>query len=379
LSLWLILWLPLLGCDSTPVGAADDPTCQLGQLATPITVVNCLALSHAISTADQDSALLVLATATHLEDSLATDTTSGALGQAGSLTISLAGVGEFYARQLFPDSVRFHRIMDQVVITVDNTLGLVPHDALGAGLPPTTPYLVWHVYPNLGLYFQPVETAEQAVYVLPRTDIPLDSLVAIAQHLYAYALWREVGGLRYPVWEYEFDYTSGGVTNTRPWISGLAEGMAMMIFTEAYRRTGDGTWLSRAYETLNALRVPWDRGGVLLPDTTHGYWWEGFNPVAQIWNEAAEALADVAFLANVSGDPAVQQMYAKGAAAMKYYTPFYDTGTWTLYSRTQGYNGTFYHNLSIQRLQGLYTLTGDPWYQTLANRWSSYTPPPGIQ
>lgn len=363
------------GCDSAPLPAASSLDCRLGNFTSPELAVLCLSEARQISDGDREAALRQLATDSALEDSLQV---AGQYDKMGDVTRALGRIGDFYARGLFPDSVRFHRMMDHLAITTDYVRGLVPNVG-GRTAPTATPYLVWHPYAGLGLFFQPVETTQLVVYVLPRDDIPLDSLLQIAQHLYAYAVWRSYGGLRYPVWEYEFDFASGGVTAYAPWVSGLAETTAMMVFAEAYRRTGDVVWLNRARETLNSLRVPWDKGGVLLPDTTHGYWWEEFHPVVQIWNGGAEALAGVAFLYNVTGDTAVKTMYDKGLAALKYYTPSYDTGTWTLYSRTQGYNSTFYHGLSIQRLDGLYSLTGDPWFKSVADRWRTYTPPPGIQ
>ena len=375
----LIACVTVIACGTGPV-ALDTrfPQCALGRLTDPATAATCLGLEGTISMADHESALDLFATAAALHDSLVATGATADFDKAATLVRALAQVGDFYSRELFPDSVRFHRMIDRVAVTIDDGRGTVPYRD-GLAVPPRAPYQVWHPYAGLGLFFQPVETAQLAVSVLPRSNIPNDSLLQIAQRLYAYALWRRDGGTRYPTWEYEFDWTSGGVSVRGPWVSALAEATVMMVFTASYVRTSDVLWRTRALETLNALRVPWDRGGVLLPDTTHGYWWEGFHPVVQPWNEGAEALVAVAYLYNVTRDTTVQAMYDKGAAALKYYTPFYDTGSWTLYSRTQGYNGTFYHNLSIQRLEGLYALTGDPWYKAVADRWRTYTPPPGIE
>ena len=368
-----------LGCaDTSPSVTESTGGCAVGQFLTPSAVATCLATAGAISSADRDRALALFGTAAAVDDSLTSIPGAPKFEQAADLTRSLGSISDYYSRQMFPDSIRFHRMLDQVGVTLDFARGQLPFDVNGFAHPLETPYLGWHQYP-FGLFFQPLETMYQTLWIVPRTDIPVDSLVQIAERLYGYAVWRRFGNVQFPTWEYEFDWTSGGVTTKGPWISSLAQGPAMMLFAETYRRTGNHVWLDRAYATLQSLRVTWDRGGVLLSDTTHGYWWEGFHPIVMIWNEAAEVVVNVAFLANLTGDPVVQAMYAKGALALKYYTPFFDTGSWTLYSRTQGYNNTFYHDLSIQRLDGLYQLTGDPWYKTTADRWRSYTPPPGIQ
>ncbi len=131
-------------------------------------------------------------------------------------------------------------------------------------------------------------------------------------------------------------------------------------------------------EVFRSLLVPWDSGGVLLPDTTHGYWFEEYHPVVQVWNGVAVALVQLGYLARLTQDPEVQRVYVQGLKAMKYYTPFYDTGSWTLYSRTQGLNSRAYHRLHVQLADLLYTETGDLWWKTTADRWRAYTPPPGI-
>jgi hypothetical protein len=113
-------------------------------------------------------------------------------------------------------------MLDHVAVTIANGRGQVPYRD-GVAVPPGAPYQMWHRYFGLGLFFQPVETALLAVYIsLPHGTFPTDSLIEVAQHLYGYALWRTDRGIRYPVWEYEFDWTSGGVSVRGPWVSGMA-------------------------------------------------------------------------------------------------------------------------------------------------------------
>jgi hypothetical protein len=212
-------------------------------------------------------------------------------------------------------------------------------------------------------------------HLLPRPSFPTDSLLALADGLYRYALWREHDGLRFPVWEYLFPWTSGGVRLESPWISGMSQGMVMSILTEAYRRTGLPEWKVRALETLHSFTVTWSNGGVLLDDTTHGYWWEEFDPAVMIWNGSVQALVDVGFLWTVTGDTGVRRMFDRGIESVKHHTPRYDTGSWTRYSLTQGGNSVAYHNYHIALMDVLFSQTGDPWFKATADRWRSYTPP----
>jgi hypothetical protein len=244
--------------------------------------------------------------------------------------------------------------------------------------PATTPWLSWAYYPDLGIYFQPVNTIDYVSYLSPRLNVPTDSVVQMADHLYHYALWRTHNGVRFPVWEYEFTWTSGGVTDRAPWVSGLAQGYAVMLFSWAYQRTGDPLWRSRAYEALQTLKVMWDDGGVMLPDTSHGYWWEEFNPAVRVWNGFAQAALGVGYMAQVTGDPEVARMFQRSIEAIKYHTHEYDTGTWTLYSHVQGFCTIAYHHTYIDIMDTFYGLTGDQWFKDLEDRWRSYVPPPGV-
>jgi hypothetical protein len=296
------------------------------------------------------------------------------------LTRALEHVTSFFLRGLFEDTARFNRMLDHVLVTEEYVRGGSIQFALGQAYPRTTPYLGWQYYPDAGIYFQPTNTVNPFLLVrlLPRRDTPLDSLAGVTDHLFAYALWRTDGPRRFPVWEYHFPFTSGGVHNNPPWISSLSQGLALMAFTERFRRTGEPLWRERAYQVYQSFSVPWTRGGIRVDDTAHGYWWEEFDPSVQIWNGSVWAALAVGYLWQVTSDPDVERDYRRGIDAIKYYTPDYDTGSWTLYSRTQGYNTVAYHHICITLMEQFFTLTGDPWFDSVATRWRSYVPPPGV-
>jgi len=356
--------------------------CQRGVYTNPVKVPECLDALQFISLDDRRSAEGMLGEAAALRDSLRADTAIANFYKAAEMTRALQHVSDFYGQGLFTDSARFHRMLDHVAVTMEYASGNSGQWISGPGgtsVPARTPWLAWQFYPNLGFYFQPVNTMQILEYLLPRSTTPTDSIVQIADHLYRYALWRTVEGRRFPVWEYQFTWNSGGVVAAAPWISGMAQGLAVSLFSEAYQRTGDPIWRARTYEVLNSFYVSWDRGGVLLPDTTHGYWWEEFHPTVQVWNGSAWALLSLGYMENVMGDPEVKRLYDRGIEALKYYTPLYDTGSWTLYSRTQGYNSIAYNALCVQIMDEFYAQNGDSWFKTIADRWRSYVPPPGVK
>jgi hypothetical protein len=57
----------------------------------------------------------------------------------------------------------------------------------------------------------------------------------------------------------------------------------------------------------------------------------------------------------------------------------YDTGSWTRYSRTGGYNSIAYHNVCVEILEAFYAQTADPWFKAVADRWRTYVPPAGVK
>jgi hypothetical protein len=351
--------------------------CLSGPYTAPQLVPQCLEVQSRIGALDRHSADSLIASAQALLDSFRADTAPTSFDKAAELTAALQHLSDFYGKRLFDDTARFHRVLDHVAVTMEYERGLI-RNVRGLLFTERTPWLVWEHYNGLGIYFQPVNTVQLLEWLMPSSATPDDSILNVAEQLYRYAVWREADGRRFPVWEYEFPWTSGGISVDAPWISGMAQGLALALFADAYRRTGSPLWRTRLYDLLNSLYVPWQDGGVLLPDTTHGYWWEEYHPVVQVWNGSAWALLGVGFAAQVTGDPEIDRLFQRGIDALKYYTPSYDTGSWTLYSRTQGYNTVAYHNLCVHILDAFYARTGDPWFSTVANRWRAYVPPPGV-
>jgi hypothetical protein len=269
-------------------------------------------------------------------------------------------------------------MLDHVAVTSEYVRGTLPWVA-GRAWPSATPWLSWAYYPSVGIYFHVINTIHVVSYPTPQPSAPDDSVFHIAERIYQYALWRQHGTTRFPVWEYQFTWSSGGVQVKAPWISGLGQAHALMLFGECYRRSHNSVWSQRGSQVLGSFLTLWDDGGTLLPDTAHGYWWEEFHPVVRIFNGAAWAVVSLGIYTEDTGDPVGLRLFGRGLEAIKYYAHEYDTGYWTLYSRTQGYATISYHRLHVQLMDMLYTLSGDPWFKETADRWRAYQPPPGVR
>jgi hypothetical protein len=338
----------------------------------------CLLQQRFLSAPDALAAEALLALVTAEADSLRATGAVADFERGAAYARSLQRITDLYARGLFSDSARFHRMLDHVRVVRELASGSVRSSG-GRLWPSATPHLAWVDYGDLGPHFQPVSTVQAVAYLVPRPGVPTESLTAMGDQLYDYALWRTAQGRSFPVWEYLFPWSSGGVFQLPPWISGLAQAYAIILFTACHERTGDVRWLARARQVMHSLLVGWDEGGVLHPDTADGYWWEEYHPTVAVWNGAAQAVLALAQFARATPDEEVQRALERGIAALKHRTAHYDTGTWTRYSATQGYNTVAYHRGSVEILDHLYATTGDVWFKTVADRWRQYVPPPGVE
>lgn len=319
-----------------------------------------------LSTADEERAETIVAEGRRVADSVSDPAV------AAEIRASIPD------RKAFSDSVHYHRALDRVRVTVEVARGGVPRDALGRYYPAATPRLAWARIAGKGLHFQAVNSVQHVIYPVPKPwDKPPDTLVAVGEALWAYRVpTRLATGTTVPMWEYDFPHTSGGVSVSAPWHSGMAQGYALMLFAENYRHTGLQIWRTRAYAVLPTLMTSWDSGGVRLPDTTDGYWFEEFHPTVQVFNGAAHAALHVGVAArDFSDDPTLREIARRADAAILAAAPRYDDGRWTLYSLTQGWNTQSYHDTHVALMRELAAQTGDARFAAFADKWAAYVRP----
>lgn len=316
----------------------------------------------------------VVRLAVNLRDDFRADTGMVAFWRSSELRRAVDHLGEFYSQGALQDSIRFDRLIDHIGATIEWMRGSIKYSDTRF-YPARTPHLTWVYYNGAGLFFNPETSVERLVPLLSAPTASTDTLVALANALWSYSVPHRGGPTVFPRWEYDFVFNTGGFYMQPPWQSAMAQGSVMLLFTELFKRTGQDLWRDRAYQVFASYQVSWDEGGIRLPDTTHGYWFEEYSPRVMVWNGSVKALLTLGQFAITMQDSTAMSMYARGIEALKYYTPMYDTGTWTLYSLTQGLNTPAYHAFCIQLLDALYVQSGDPWFKDTADRWRTYTPP----
>lgn len=351
--------------------------CQLASSMRGENVPSCLFIEGAISGSARASADSIIARAQAEAATYRQDTST--YERASMIDRSLQHVADFYARGLLTDTARFNRIIDHVEVTAEFEAGHIP--VINNRLyPARTPHISWRLVQGVGVYPQPVETVQAHIWIRPDGTEPIDTLLAVGDALWKYAVWHTTAsGLKFPRYEYDFPIVQYGVELRPPWQSGMAQGEALIVFSELARRLGSRVWRERADAVFQSFRATWDEGGVQIADTSGGLWWEEYHPAVRVWNGSMVALIAIGEYANLTNDPAPLQMYRRGLARAERETPRYDTGTWTRYALIGPTNGRFYHSFHIQIADALYAQSGQAWAKTWADRWRSYPIPPGTR
>ena len=185
---------------------------------------------------------------------------------------------------------------------------------------------MWQLYDGSGWQLQPLGSfgALNALLKRRRTD---ERVRVLADELLRLGVWRK-GFLAF---EYLFPWGGG-----RPgWISGMAQATGMQALAGAYRRLGDVRLLRAAERMRPAFerRPPW---GVRRP-TGRGrahFLLYSQSPRLLVGNGFAQALLGLDRYREISGDPRAARLVQEGIAQARHNFPRFDTGAWSLYSRT---------------------------------------------
>jgi hypothetical protein len=138
---------------------------------------------------------------------------------------------------------------------------------------------------------------------------------------------------------------------------------------------GDPSYLEVARTALGAFRTgPPSGTRVASGDGSH-YLIYSFGGL-RVLNAFLQSLIGLYDYAKLSGDPAAQALFEAGDRAARREVPRYDTGTWSLYSLSEGESNLDYHKLVRDFLQRLCDRTGTGVYCQTASRFTSYLQQP---
>ena len=298
--------------------------------------------------------------------------TTGTLGPAAVPAFATAG----YVQRAIPPGAHPYALAAPVPLT-DNGV----HDSQGVRM----------IRIGTRLFNHPVGQASYGLTNVASFDLTadhryLDRAIAQADRLVATKIVSR-DGWYFP---YPFDFALHGLpqeTMRAPWYSGMAQGMALSLFVELYRRTNDSDWLTAAAGTVASFRNGPSTG---LPWVTHidgqGYLWleeyprEPASASDFTLNGHLFATFGLYDYATLSGDPWTTQLFDGAATTARHYgSAFAPDGfripSWlSAYCLRHGVLDIKYHGIVMNQLIAAHSLTADAVFARLSDTFRTDYP-----
>ena len=179
---------------------------------------------------------------------------------------------------------------------------------------------------------------------------------------------------------FPYNFSTNDKTTEAPWYSAMAQSSISISFLNAYKITGNDTYLNKSELAMNALKVPIEEGGVLyIEPEDGGYWYaevacaEKLNNIPLILNGNIFSLLDLHKYYEETGSEDARILFDKGVEEVKIHLHEYDAKYWTYYDR-QGNWAYDYHYVHVEQMKELYEITGNPVFEEYYQKWKSYIP-----
>ena len=179
------------------------------------------------------------------------------------------------------------------------------------------------------------------------------------------------------VWMHKFDWEYRD-TLRAPWFSGLAQGQGISLLVRAYNETGTADYLECAQQAFAAFLVDVQDGGVACRDEANNLWFEEYivSPPTHILNGFIWAIWGIYDYLLMVEDLRATKLFADAVGTLLRSLPRFDIGFWSLYEQSgmkwPMIASPFYHKLHIVQLRVMHRLTGEPFFEEVADRWQHY-------
>ncbi|HMJ81046.1 MAG TPA: D-glucuronyl C5-epimerase family protein [Candidatus Dormibacteraeota bacterium] len=174
---------------------------------------------------------------------------------------------------------------------------------------------------------------------------------------------------------YSFDFRLHGTSADllhAPWYSGMAQGMALALFVRLAAVTDDATYLGTATRLFAAMAVLGPRAGPWVSRTdADGYLWIEEYPSShpdQTLNGFNFAIFGLYDYVLATGDPAAHSILIAALATVEHYlVRFRNPGGLSFYCLAHHVTSQTYHDIHIRQLRLLARMTGDRYFQQMAD------------
>src|SRR3954471_10719332 len=169
-----------------------------------------------------------------------------------------------------------------------------------------------------------------------------------------------------PAWEYYFRFGGG----SPPWTSSISQGTAVQSLARAGQLLSDPSLTDLALRSL-ALFEQAPPNGVRVDDSAGGFYLiYSFAPKLRVLNAHLQAVIGLFDVAQLTGDPRAQALFAAGESEARAIVPTYDTGKWSLYDQSNE-SDLSYHQLVTGFLENLCKRVAQPVYCDTAARFKA--------
>jgi heparosan-N-sulfate-glucuronate 5-epimerase len=224
-----------------------------------------------------------------------------------------------------------------------------------------------------GVHYTPVTIAEYALgaWALHRRSSKpelRDCFMRQANWLVA-ALRTDMG---FGVWVHDFAFPHYGLVS--PWVSAMAQGLGISVLVRASQLTEDPVYREAATSAFAAFAHGITEGGVSCEE--NGYLWlEEYptDPPCHVLNGFIFALLGVLDFLRATGSDEAMELWYAGIRTIRENLPRYEMACWSRYDLlSRQIAAPYYHQVHVDQLRILASLTGDPVFDDFNRRWQGY-------
>lgn len=189
------------------------------------------------------------------------------------------------------------------------------------------------------------------------------------------AAWLETNGVRRPdgsvVWPYTFDWQEGLCFLKSPWISALAQGLAVSALVRAYRVTGEHRLLDFCRDATAVFERDVKDGGIRIVEDGRVMYEEypGYPP-SRVLDGFLFSLLGLYDLFAQTDDSRVFRLFTDGIGGLERTLSFWDyRGKWSWYGSHRHLCTPEYNALNGALLRSLGRVSCRPMLRLYAERW----------
>jgi len=188
-------------------------------------------------------------------------------------------------------------------------------------------------------------------------------------------IWNNV---KYGVYYYNFSWPKYELNS--PWISGMAQALAMQVLVRAWMATGNDVYRNTADLARNAFYVPVDYGGVTYMLSDDEWWFAEYAaPKAKrpyVLNGMEHALIALFEYASYTNDNNSKILFLKGLNVLEKKIKNYTAPNmlWTLYDLDGTVANLKYHEINVNLTRRLYALTSNE-KLSIYEKWQNFNTP----